>query len=328
MHRQNLEEWVTNNAIDELIDVRLTGIRYAARDTHIFELRKVDGSPLPGLEPGAHIDIHLPNNVIRQYSLLHSGPCLTAYSVGVKRDRNSRGGSVFMHDNLRVGTALKISRPRNHFPLHLDAPANVLIGGGIGITPLYCMANRLCELNKPWRLFYATRTRVDAAFLEELSAHENVTFHFDDEQAGKVLDLEEIVRNATRSAHFYCCGPTPMIKAFEAAAADVPSECIHVEYFTAASAPAVEGGFTVELARSKMEFAIPPGKTILEILVAAGVQVPRSCESGVCGSCETRILMGQADHRDSILDERERAEGRTMMICCSGSKSQRLVLDL
>lgn len=319
---------MTRNAIDELIDVRLTGIRYAARDTHIFELRKTDGSALPEVEPGAHIDIHLPNNLIRQYSLLRAGAALTAYSIGVKRDPNSRGGSVFMHDHLRVGSPLKISRPRNHFALHLDAAANVLLAGGIGITPLYCMANRLCEMNKPWSLFYAARTRADAAFLEELEPHENVTFHFDDEQAGNTFDIGEIIRNAPVSSHFYCCGPTPMIKAFEAAARDVPSERVHVEHFTAASAPAVDGGFVVELARSKREFSIPPGKTILEVLVAAGVQVPHSCESGVCGSCETKILMGQADHRDSILDERERSEGRTMMICCSGSKSERLVLDL
>ena len=319
---------MTTNAIDDLIDVRLTCIRYAARDTLVFEMRKADGSPLPEVEPGAHIDVHLPNNLIRQYSLLHTGPALTAYSIGVKRDPNSRGGSVFMHDQLRVGSPLKISQPRNHFALQLDAAESVLVAGGIGITPLYCMANRLAELYKPWRLLYAARTRADAAFLEELAPHENVMFHFDDEQAGNILDLGAIIRNAPILSHFYCCGPTPMIKAFEAAARDVPSERVHVEYFTAASTPALEGGFVVELARSKMEFSIPKGKTILEILMAAGVQVPHSCESGVCGSCETRILMGQADHRDSILDARERAEGRTMMICCSGSKSERLVLDL
>jgi tetrachlorobenzoquinone reductase len=216
-----LEERVTRTLIDELIDVRLTGIRYAARDTHIFELRKVDGSPLPEVEPGAHIDIHLPNKIIRQYSLLHAGPALAAYSIGVKRDPNSRGGSVFMHDQLRVGTALKISGPRNHFPLRLDAAANVLVAGGIGVTPLYCMANRLCGLNKPWRLFYAARTRADAAFLEDLAQHQNVAFHFDDEQGGNILDIEKIIRDAPISSHFYCCGPTPMIKAFEAAAVKV-----------------------------------------------------------------------------------------------------------
>ena len=319
---------MTTNALDELIDVRLTCIRYAARDTHIFELQKVDGSFLPEAEPGAHIDIHLPNNLIRQYSLLHAGPALTAYSIGVKRDPSSRGGSVFMHDHLRVGCRLKISKPRNHFALRLDGGESVLIAGGIGITPLYCMANRLAELNKPWRLFYAARSRADAAFLEELALHENVMFHFDDEQVGKILDIEAVIHNAPISSHFYCCGPIAMIKAFEAAAKDVPLQRVHVEYFTAASSPALEGGFVVELARSKMEFSIPNGKTILEVIMAAGVQVPHSCESGVCGSCETRIIEGQADHRDSILDERERSEGQTMMICCSGSKSTRLVLDL
>lgn len=318
----------TTELSSELIDVCLTGIRLAARDTHIFEFRKLDHSALPSVEPGAHIDIHLPNGVIRQYSLLQAGVGLTCYAIGVKRDPKSRGGSAFMFEQLRVGIEMKIGHPRNHFALDLNAPASVLIAGGIGITPLYCMCNVLHDRNKPWQMFYAARSRADAAFVEELSARKNVEFHFDDEQAGTALDLARIIRNAPDDAHFYCCGPTPMIQAFEAAASSLPPDRIHVEYFTAVSTPSTEGGFIVELARSRKELAVPHGKTILEVLLAAGVQVPRSCESGVCGSCETAILAGQADHRDSILDERERSEGRTMMICCSGSKSDRLVLDL
>jgi tetrachlorobenzoquinone reductase len=319
---------VTADTGDALIDVRLASIRLAARDTHVFEFETLNRSPFPAVEPGAHIDIHLPNKVVRQYSLLQAGNGLRSYAIGVKREPNSRGGSVFMHDQLRVGTELKIGHPRNHFPLDLDAPASVLIAGGIGITPIYCMANFLRERGKSWQMFYAARSRSDAAFLGELETHKNVAFHFDDEQAGEVLDLAKIIRSAPDGAHFYCCGPSPMIQAFEAAASSISPERVHVEYFTAIAQPATEGGFIVELARSGKELTVPPGKTILEIVLAAGLSVPHSCTTGVCGSCETRILTGQADHRDSILDERERSEGKTMMICCSGSKSDRLVLDL
>ena len=270
----------------------------------------------------------LPNGIERQYSLTHSGASLNRYTVGVKRDANSRGGSVFMHDQLRVGTAVRIVPPRNNFPLKEDADLVVLVAGGIGITPIYCMIQRLIALGKKWELHYSCRSRRDAAFLDELKNLPQAHFHFDDEEEGRFLQVAKIVEGLPKHAHLYCCGPAPMLAAFEAATASWPQEQIHVEYFTPKFAAASEGGFIVELARSKRELTVPPGKSILQVVREAGIQVPHSCEEGVCGACETRVISGTPDHRDTILTEQERKESATMMICCSGSKSPRLVLDI
>ena len=315
-------------ANDQPIEAVLTAIRMAARDTNLYTFARADGGPLPGAAPGAHIGIILPNGVERQYSLLHYGPSFSEYTVGVKRDANSRGGSVFMHDQLRVGMKVTLVPPRNNFPLKEDADLVVLLAGGIGITPIYCMVKRLVELKRPWQLHYSSRSRADAAFLEELSQYGGCRFHFDDEAAGKFLPVAEIVANTPKTAHLYCCGPGPMLAAFEAATASWPADQIHVEYFTPKFAASQEGGFIVELARSKRELTIPHGKSILQAVREAGIQVPHSCEEGVCGACETRVISGIPDHRDSILTEQERKESATMMICCSGSKSPRLVLDI
>src|SRR5438874_1436516 len=209
-----------------------------------------------------------------------------------------------------------------------DAAHTVLIAGGIGITPIWCMVQRLAELGRAWQLHYACRSRADMAFLDALEKMVGAQFHFDDEAAGKFLDVAGIVGAAPQDAHLYCCGPTPMLKAFEAATADCPREQVHVEYFTAKVEPARKGGFTVELARSGQEFFIPEGRSILEVLLDEGVDLDYSCELGICGACEQRVISGIAEHRDSILSEEEQAENRRVMICCAGCKSERLVLDL
>jgi ferredoxin-NADP reductase len=306
----------------------LTCIRMAARDTNLYTFQRPDRGVLPAAEPGAHIGVILPNGIERQYSLVHAGPALTEYTVGVKRDANSRGGSLFMHDQMRVGMTVPVVPPRNNFPLAEDADLIVMVAGGIGITPIYCMIERMRALGRPWELHYASRSRLDSAFLEELSALPQVHFHFDDEEGGRFLNVGEIVGRVPKSAHLYCCGPAPMLAGFEAATAGWPKEQIHVEYFTPKFTAAQEGGFVVELARSKREITVPPGKSILHCIRDAGIQVPHSCEEGVCGACETRVISGIPDHRDSILTESERKENATMMICCSGSKTPRLVLDI
>ena len=310
------------------LKVRLVAARYAARDTNLYEFVPVDGQPLPPVQPGAHIDIHLPNGMMRQYSLVVPGDRPSSYIVGVKRDPASRGGSRFLHDDLRLGTVLKISRPRCLFPLEELAEHTVLIAGGIGITPIWCMAQRLQQLGASWEMHYATRSRDDAAFAESLAELAPVRFNFDDENQGQFLDLPGIVASAPAGAHFYCCGPLPMLDAFEKATAALPPNQVHVEYFSPKQAADTEGGYMVKLARSGLEFTIPAGKTILDVLRDAGVDVPYSCEQGICGACETRIVSGEPDHRDSILTEAEQKAGQTMMICCSGSKSPELVLDL
>jgi ferredoxin-NADP reductase len=317
------------SAPDGLIEVRLTAIRYAARDTNLYEFRRPDGGPLPAYEPGAHVDMHLPNGLLRNYSLVVAKPEAGVYTFGIKRDPASRGGSRYIHDELRVGKTLTIGAPRNNFPLHQDAAHTVLLAGGIGITPVWCMVQRLAELGRPWSLHYSCRSRTDMAFLEALEAMTGPNFHFDDENAGKFLDVAGIVAAAPKDAHLYCCGPTPMLKAFEAATADWPRGQIHVEYFTPKQQePAKRGGFTVELARSGQEFFIPEGHSILQVLLDEGVDVDYSCELGICGACEQRVISGTPEHRDSILTEEEQAENTRVMICCAGCKSDRLVLDL
>jgi tetrachlorobenzoquinone reductase len=317
------------NTADGLIEVRVTAIRYAARDTHLYEFAPLDGKPLPTYEPGAHIDLHLPNGLIRQYSLIRAEPDPSSYSVSVKRDPASRGGSRYVHDELRVGRTLKISAPRNNFPLVEDAGHVVLLAGGIGITPIWCMVQRLHKLGRSFKLYYACRSRADMAFLQALEAVGHTQFHFDDENGGKVLDIKPIVNEAPRDAHLYCCGPTPMLHAFEAATADWPRAQIHVEYFTPKpGAEEKKGGFVVELARSGQEFVIPAGKSILQVLLDAGVDVDYSCELGICGACEQRVISGTPEHRDAILTEEEQASNTKVMICCAGCKSDRLVLDL
>lgn len=316
-----------NTTATTTVEMRLHSIRYAAQDTHLYEFRRPDGAVLPKAEPGAHIDLHLPNGMMRQYSLCTADGDPRAYVVGVKRDRASRGGSRYIHEYLQVGEILKIGGPRNNFPLKEDAGHSVLIAGGIGVTPIWCMAQRLVKLGRSFELHYACRTRSEAAFLEELAALPQAKLHFDDE-AGGFLDLAPIVVNAPAGAHFYCCGPLPMLAGYEAAAKALPAEQVHVEYFSAKEEAATGGGYVVELRRSGREFPIPEGRTILQVLRDAGVDVPYSCEEGVCGACETQVISGEVDHRDNILTEKERLESKTIMVCCSGAKSARLVLDL
>lgn len=315
------------SAATTTVDMRLTAIRYAAQDTNLYEFRRTDGAALPPAEPGSHIDLNLPNGMMRQYSLVTADGDRSAYVVGIKRDRASRGGSIFIHDQLRVGQIIPIGGPRNNFPLKEDAAHSVLIAGGIGITPIWCMAQRLKKLGRSFELHYACRDRAEVAFHAELSALAEAHIHIDAE-AGGFLDVAAIVQRARKDAHFYCCGPVPMLEGYERATKDVPAEQVHVEYFSSKEEAATEGGYIVELRKSGKEYTIPEGKTILEVLVEDGVDIMYSCQEGVCGACETIVISGTPDHRDGILTDKERLESKTMMICCSGSKSPRLVLDL
>jgi ferredoxin-NADP reductase len=310
------------------IPMRLRSITYAARDTHLYEFVRTDGQALPAVEPGAHIDLHLANGMTRPYSLVNSGAQPRAYVVGVKLDPKSRGGSRYVHEQLSVGTLISASSPRNNFPLDDVSSHTVLFAGGIGITPIWCMAQHLEALGVSWELWYSCRSRADAAFLEELRVFgDKVHLHFD-EEAQSLMDLSAIVARAPQNAHLYCCGPAPMLAAYEAAAAQRPPETVHLEHFGATQAAATEGSYVIQLARSGCELSVPSGSSILEVLTANNVQVNSSCLQGVCGYCEVGVIEGEIDHRDSILTPGERASNNTMMVCCSGAKSARLVLDI
>jgi ferredoxin-NADP reductase len=315
-----------------LIDARLSKIEDVARDTKIFTFQRVDGGKLPAYKAGAHIDLHLPNGMLRQFSLTVPASDPDGYTVGVKRDENSRGGSRYIIEQMKVGDQIKISAPRNNFPLVEDAVHVVLVAGGIGITPIWCMAQELETQGRSWKIHYACRSQADMAFLSDLKKlnPERVHLHFDDEAGGKVLDLAAAIAEAPADAHFYCCGPNPMLKAFEAAAASRPRANVHIEYFTAKEEASANelGGFWVELAKSGEEYFIPPGRKVLEVLFDAGVDVDYSCELGICGACETKVISGTPIHHDSVLSEEEQAGNDKVMICCCGCATERLVLDM
>jgi tetrachlorobenzoquinone reductase len=315
------------------MQVRVKRITYEAATVNSYELVAPTGVEFAPFTAGSHIDLHLPNGMIRSYSLVNDQSERSRYVIAANMDAASRGGSRFIHEALRAGDVITISHPKNNFALHEDTNHSILIAGGIGITPLLSMIRRLHALGRSWELYYAARTRAAAAFLGELNGFKsngpaNLHLHFDQEASGHVLDLSAIVKSAPADAHLYCCGPVAMLEAFEAATAERPSAQVHVEYFTAKQKPAADGGFEVRLARSNRTIMVEPGKSILNALLDAGIAVNYACTEGVCGTCETRVIEGIPDHRDLFLGKEEQATNTTMMICCSGSKSRTLVLDL
>jgi len=318
---------------ESLIQVRVKRISYEAEGINSYELVAPTGGNLAPFTAGSHIDLYLSNGTIRSYSLVNDQSEQSRYVIAVNKDAASRGGSRLIHETLRAGDVIMISQPRNNFALQENAGHSVLIAGGIGITPLLSMIRRLEALGRSWKLFYAARTRVAAAFLDELNALQldaraNLHVNFDEGESSRTLDLSAIVKSAPTDAHLYCCGPVPMLEAFEAATVDRPAEKVHVEYFKAKEEPASEGGFEVRLARSNRTIEVEAGKTILNAVLDAGIAVNYACTEGVCGTCVTRVIEGIPDHRDLFLGKEEQAANETMMICCSGSKSSTLVLDL
>ncbi|TDU32581.1 vanillate O-demethylase ferredoxin subunit [Panacagrimonas perspica] len=313
------------------LELVVTDVRSEARDVIVLELRDPGRGALPRFTPGAHLELYLPNGLIRHYSLCNDAAETDRYCLGVSLARDSRGGSRFMHQNLRVGTKLSTSVPRNNFPLELAAEEFVFIAGGIGITPILSMIRSSVAANRPWRLFYCARNRQRAAFYEDLSAlaPDRVYFHFDDEQQGRLFDAASALRLAGDGAHIYTCGPAPLMKAVESATMDRPADRVHFEWFSAAATDTrADTAFTVVLRNSGARFEVPPGRSILEVLEDHGAGVPYSCREGLCATCRTTVLAGEVDHRDTVLTVAEKAGNREMMICVSRAKSEVLELDL
>ena len=315
--------------------VYLHAITYLARDTSAYEFRPVNGAALAPFTAGAHVDLMLPNGVRRSYSLCNPQGETHRYVVGVKKASPSRGASAYLHEQLRVGAEIEIGEPRNNFPLIETAAHSVLIAGGIGVTPIFGMLQRLAQIGASWELHYACRTQADGAFLNELltfAARDplRVRLTFDQEPGGVMLDLVAIVAAAPPKSHFYACGPAPMLDAFEAATSGLTAEQSHIERFSGSGEALRTGGadFEIVLARSNRRLQVPAGKPILDVLLDEGVDIAFSCMDGVCGSCKVGVLDGIPDHRDVVLSPAERAENKSMMVCCSGAKSERLVLDL
>ena len=308
-------------------------LRFEAEDITSIELRPVDGVQFPPFEAGSHIDLQLPNGLLRRYSLVNPPDDHGRYRVAVLNDRASRGGSRWLHENLRIGMRLTISTPRNNFKLHEDAGHTVLVAGGIGITPLLCMARRLQQLGRGFELLVFARSRQSAAFVAEIDAlGAPVYWHFDAERGGPP-DLKALLgaRPPRTDTHYYACGPGVMLDSFEELCVELGYSNAHIERFTAvevAAATDARQSYTVELKRSGKVITVTPEQNLLEALRACGADPSTSCEEGVCGSCETAVLEGIPDHRDSVLSAAEHAANKVMMVCVSGCKSARLVLDM
>ncbi|WP_086664071.1 PDR/VanB family oxidoreductase [Lentzea kentuckyensis] len=290
----------------------------------LLSLRHPDGLPLPSWTPGAHVDLVLTDGLIRQYSLCGDPRDTSVLRVAVLREEAGRGGSRHVHDVLAVGQLIEVLGPRNHFPL-VEAPRYLFIAGGIGITPILPMIEQVAAAGQDWRLVYGGRTLASMAFRAELERHGNVEIRPQDEHG--LLDLPALFADLDDDTAVYCCGPEPLLAAVEQHRA---TGSLHVERFApkagATAGPRQE--FEVELARTGGVLRVPAERSILEVLEGSGVPVLSSCQEGTCGTCETGVLSGTPDHRDSLLTDDERQQGDVMMICVSRACSDRLVLDL
>ena len=316
------------------LTVRVARKAVEARDICTFELVAADAKPLPAFAAGSHIDVQVPGGLTRQYSLCNDPTESHRYLIGVLRDPASRGGSAAMHDRVAEGDTLTISAPKNHFPLAHDAKRHLLLAGGIGITPILCMAERLSAIGADFELHYATRSRARTAFFERIGSSAlaaRAAFQFDDGPAEQKLDIAAALARQGSGTHLYVCGPKGFMDAVlgAARAAGWGQERIHFEFFNADVQPqSGDGAFEVQLASSGRVVAVPADRTVLAALADAGVVVPSSCEQGVCGTCLTRVIEGTPDHRDQYLLPEEQAAGDQFLPCCSRAKSPRLVLDL
>lgn len=316
----------------DLLALRVNKVTQVALGVRSFELVPADETPLPAVEAGAHIELSLRDGLARSYSLVNEPGEAHRYVIAVHLSPESEGGSRFMHEYVQEGQIIKVRGPRNHFPLKEDAAHSCLIAGGIGVTPMLAMARRLTQLGRSWEVHYCARTRSHAAFCDELRFLAEVSgniarFYFDQEPGGQALNLRTLVESTKQDTHLYCCGPRGMLEVFETATSAI-SERSHLEYFGARQQAARDGGFFIELAKSGKRLEVPPGRSILDVVQEAGIAIASSCREGICGSCETRILCGEADHRDALLSEDEKKKNQSMMICCSGAKTPVLVLDL
>lgn len=312
---------------EETLQVRLSALIWEAPGVLSLQLTAADGGPLPPFEPGAHIDLKLPNGTLRQYSLCGDPNDTSHYRLGI---RAISGGlsSTFVHKALRPGELLTVSTPRNNFPL-VDSKHYIFVAGGIGITPFIPMMREASAKGRPWTLIYCNKRNEDAPFLAEIrTLGGEISLH--SSEAGTRLDAAKRFSTVEKDAVVYCCGPESLMTAVEEATKDWPEGTVHFEWFAPRSRTSdqPDGSFEVVCQASGITVTVPADKSILEVLGENGIEVPRSCEQGVCGTCELRVISGEVDHRDSILSSSERAASATMMVCVSRAKGPRLVLDV
>jgi vanillate O-demethylase ferredoxin subunit len=300
----------------------------------IVSLELVDptGAELPSFDAGAHVEVEVEQGLTRHYSLCNSPHERHRYVLGILREPASRGGSATIHQRFHEGMRMKIGPPRNQFRLNESAAHSLLVAGGIGITPLLSMAWRLHALGASFELHYCVRTRARAAFIETLHRSpfaDSVTLHCDEEGESSRLDMQALLQNPRSNTHIYVCGPEGFINALKYRAQDCAWDeaNVHCEFF-AATASTSGSTFVVQATRSGLSVNVPADKSIAQALLDAGVDVPLSCEQGVCGTCLTRVIDGVPEHRDLFLTADERSANDRILLCCSRASSPVLSLDI
>lgn len=316
-----------------LLRLRVQAIRFQAEGIHAFELSDPDGALLPQVTAGAHVDVHLPGELVRSYSLAGDPADRSVWTLGVLREVNGRGGSRVMHESMRVGELLTVGAPRNAFAMVPGAAHTVLVAGGIGITPIKAMAHTLTAQGASFELHYCARSTRNTAFTDALRAlvpPDRLHFHFDDGVPGQGLNITQLLQHQLDGAHLYYCGPGGFMKACAEASAHWAPGSVHSEHFkppeptTPKNAP--DAGFEVRLARSGITVPVLPDQTIVRAIELAGHRVPTSCLSGLCGSCKVNYLEGNVEHNDYILTDEEKT--RCLTVCVSRARSPVLVLDI
>lgn len=309
------------------MQLRIRSARWEADHILGFRLEPLRGESLPSFAAGAHVEVTLQPGLKRSYSLLNDPAEQDAYEIGVQLDPESRGGSQHIHEHWRPGQVIEVSEPRNLFQLDEGAGHSILIAGGIGITPMLSMVQRLKGLGRSWELHYAVRSRNRAAFLERLEKLSNVKVTIDDEPSTARLDLKALLSATPSDAHVYCCGPAGMLAAFREHGGWL-GERMHFEYFASDATVACDGGYRLQLRRSSKVIDVAAGETMLDALLGAGVDVGFACYEGVCGSCRVGVLDGVPDHRDQFLTQAEKDANNAVMTCCSGARTPTLTLDI
>ena len=309
--------------------LRVTRNDRIADGIHLLEFRDPNGKPLPEFSAGAHIAVRVPNGLVRKYSLCNDPAERDRYQIAVKRESNGRGGSCNLTDNVKAGDELTVTAPVNDFGLPPRTQDFLFIAGGIGVTPIMAMIRQVVAEGKRFRLFYCSRSPETTAFRDELSRPQfknMVTIHYDEGDASRSLDLRPILAERKNREHLYCCGPRPLMEAVRAMTDHWSSTAVHFEAFSEAEThKADDKPFKVRLARSGTVLDVPTSKTILEALREHGLEVPSSCETGTCGTCRTKLLAGEVDHRDLVLAEHERKDA--IMICVSRARSDEITID-
>lgn len=320
--------------MDSLIRVRVAAKAVAAQDIASFELAALDDQQLPAYAAGAHIDVHVPGGPVRQYSLYDLPSDGRRYRIGVLRDPNSRGGSATLVETVRQGDVIEISAPRNHFQLDAAAGHSVLLAGGIGITPILCMARELARSGRSFEMHYCARSLDRMAFLDALQHHDlagRVHIHVDDGAPAQRFDARLAIGAPGPQHHLYVCGPTGFMDHVLGTARTLgwSEDRLHREYFAAAPIDhTADGPFEIELARSGRVIQVGADQSAAQAMLDAGIDLSLSCEQGVCGTCVTKVRSGTPHHCDMYLTEAERAKNDCFMPCCSRACTPRLVLDL